>query len=72
MVYLGSSMGSYNAFSCGDWLLRSISLSDFLLMQIKYVIINVMITVAVSVRMKVKNVIVTTAPVDNELESDTE
>jgi len=65
-------MGSYNTFSCGDWLLRSISLSDFFLMQIKYVIMNVMITVAVSVRMKVKNVMVTTAPVDNELESDSE
>jgi len=41
--------------------------------MIKYVIINVTTAVTVSVRMKVnENVIVTTAPVDNEFESDSE
>ena len=57
---------SYKTFSCGDWLLGL----NFLLTQ-WYVTINVIIAVAVTDTMKVTvNVITTTAPVDNESDSD--
>ena len=62
MELLGGLTCSYNTFSCGDWLLRSI-LKNFLLTQ-WYVTINVMIAVAVTDTMKVTaNVITATATV---------